>query len=66
MVIVFCYRMDDKYFLQNKAIAEFRKFSFLKNVHVSIVMHPRKVGCVFILFLSFLLIILLSSVSVDL
>ena len=46
IIIAFYCRMDDKYFIQNKAIGEFRKFSFLKNVHVSIVMHPRKVGCI--------------------
>ncbi|XP_065910800.1 twinkle mtDNA helicase-like [Dysidea avara] len=34
--------IDDKYSLQNKAIAEFRKFAFMKNVHVTIVIHPRK------------------------
>ena len=35
--------LDDRYTLQNKAIAEFRKFASLKNVHVTVVMHPRKV-----------------------
>ena len=42
--MLFCYRMDDKYFLQDKAIEEFRKFSYLTKVHVSIVIHPRKVS----------------------
>lgn len=33
----------DRYTAQNQAIGELRKFASLENVHISIVMHPRKV-----------------------
>ena len=40
------YQVHDRYTVQNQAIAEFRKFASAKNIHVSVVIHPRKVGCV--------------------
>ena len=43
------YQVHDRYTVQNQAIAEFRKFASAKNIHVSVVIHPRKVrymcGC---------------------
>ena len=33
---------DDGFFAQNHAVAQFRHFASSKNVHVSIIMHPRK------------------------
>lgn len=38
------YQVNDRYTVQNQAIAEFRKFASAKNIHVSVVIHPRKVG----------------------
>ena len=37
------YQVHDRYTVQNQAIAEFRKFASAKNIHVSVVIHPRKV-----------------------
>ncbi len=36
------YNLADRYTLQNAVVAEFRKFASQKNVHVSLVIHPRK------------------------
>ncbi len=36
------YSLGDRYTLQNAVLAEFRKFASVKNVHVSLVIHPRK------------------------
>lgn len=36
------YNLGDRYTLQNAVLAEFRKFASVKNVHVSLVIHPRK------------------------
>ena len=36
--------MADLYTAQNHAIAQFRKFASLQDVHVSLVVHPRKVS----------------------
>lgn len=33
----------DRYAVQNMAVAEFRKFASSRNVHVTVVIHPRKV-----------------------
>jgi hypothetical protein len=40
----FCIFSPDRFHAQNVAISEFRKFATSKNVHVTIVIHPRKVG----------------------
>jgi twinkle protein len=32
----------DRYAVQNMAVAEFRKFASSRNVHVTVVIHPRK------------------------
>ena len=34
--------LDDSFGAQNHAIAEFRKFASNKNIHVTVVIHPRK------------------------
>lgn len=34
----------DFYAIQNMAVAEFRKFASARNVHITLVMHPRKVS----------------------
>lgn len=34
----------DQYSIQNQAIAALRKFASSQNVHVTVVIHPRKVG----------------------
>ena len=34
--------MDESFGAQNHAIAEFRNFASAKNIHVTIVIHPRK------------------------
>ena len=34
----------DRYAVQNMAVAEFRKFASARNVHVTLVIHPRKVS----------------------
>ena len=36
----------DRYAVQNNAIAEFRKFASVMNVHVTLVIHPRKVSII--------------------
>ena len=36
----------DRYAVQNQAIAEFRKFASVMNVHVTLVIHPRKVSII--------------------
>ena len=36
--------LADLYAVQNHAIAQFRKFASLHDVHISLVVHPRKVG----------------------
>ena len=33
----------DRYAVQNMAVGEFRKFASSRNVHVTLVIHPRKV-----------------------
>ena len=33
---------DDTFYAQNFAISQFRNFASSKNVHVSVIMHPRK------------------------
>lgn len=33
----------DRYAVQNMAVSEFRKFASSRNVHVTLVIHPRKV-----------------------
>lgn len=33
---------EDSFYAQNHAIAEFRKFASSKNIHVTVVIHPRK------------------------
>ena len=33
---------DDSFFAQNFAVAKFRHFASSKNVHVTVIMHPRK------------------------
>ena len=38
--------LADLYTFQNHAIAQFRKFASLHDVHISLVVHPRKVGSI--------------------
>ena len=33
----------DRFSVQNQAVAEFRRFASAKNVHITLVIHPRKV-----------------------
>ena len=42
------YQVHDRYSIQNQAIAEFRKFASAKNIHVSVVIHPRKVRYIYV------------------
>ena len=35
----------DKFSQQDKLLAAFRKFATHMNVHITLVIHPRKVGC---------------------
>ena len=47
MCSIFSSRGDDRFFAQNHVIAALRNFASTKNVHVTLVIHPRKV-CVFV------------------
>ena len=49
MCSIFSSRGDDRFSAQNHVIAALRNFASTKNVHVTLVIHPRKVCvCVFI------------------
>ena len=47
MCSIFSSRGGDRFFAQNHVIAALRNFASTKNVHVTLVIHPRKV-CVFV------------------